>query len=425
LVKTEERESGMRFSMLETIRQYAREKLFDAQQVGVARDRHFVYFNELSEKLWDAFRSSAISIWRGRADEEAENLRAALEWGLENHIEEAIRFAANFCLVSDWLSSQTLGLAMVKTAIEKVRSLPPLEGNANFRRQDFLARAFFAQGMIALSKGNLLLSKQALREAISISRTIGDKHILGYSLELLYTVSTFINEPEAEAAAIEGLKIFTYEIDDSWGLGMAYQNMARMAVSKGDQSEKQNYLAKFNELRREAPVSIQAGMSLMGLGRSESEQGNYENAILLFEDALDIFNQLRIKNFQIAVKSQLGHIARYTGDLAGAKSIYRETIPGWQDIGNRGAIAHELESFAAIAITEEELQRALRLFGVAEALRERSNSPMTDFERVEYDQMVAHVRSLVDEKEANLLWGEGRSMTMEQAIEYALEETNE
>ena len=85
--------------MLETIRQYAREKLFDAKQVGAVRDRHFVYFTELSEKIWDAFRSSSVFIWRDRTDEEAENLRAALEWGLENHIEEAIRLAANFCLV--------------------------------------------------------------------------------------------------------------------------------------------------------------------------------------------------------------------------------------------------------------------------------------------------------------------------------------
>ncbi len=420
LVATDANKSEMRYFMLETIRQYAREKLFDAKQMSAARDRHFAYFNDLSEKLWDAFRSSSVSIWRERTDEEAENLRVALEWGLENHIEEAIRLAANFCLVSDWLSNQALGLTMVKSAIGKVQSLPPAEGNANIQRQDLLARAYFAQGMIALSKGYLPLSKQALHEAISISRAIGNKHILGYSLELLYTVSTFIDEPEAEDFAYEGLKIFTDEIDDSWGLGMAYQNIARIAISKGDQDEKRKYIAKFNELRREAPVSIQAGMSLMGLGRSESEQGNYEDAIPLFEDALDVFNQLRIKNFQMAVKSQLGHIARYTGDLAGAKSIYRETIVGWQDIGNRGAIAHELEFFAAIAITEEEPQRALRLFGAAEALRERSNSPMTDFERIEYDQMVAHVRSLLDETNANLLWAEGRSMKMEQAIQLVL-----
>jgi tetratricopeptide (TPR) repeat protein len=345
-----------------------------------------------------------------------------LEWGMENHLDEAIRLAANYCLVSDWFSNQRLGTTMVKSVIEKAQSLPTLEGKANVQRQTLLARAFFAQGLIELSGGYLPLSKQALQEAISISRAISEKRLLGYSLELLYTVSTFINDPAGEEAAYEGLHIFTEEINDSWGLGMAYQNMARIAVSKGDQDEKQKFLAKFNELRWEAPVSFQTGLFLLGLGRSEIEQGDYESARQLFEDAQDVFTQLRIKNYLLAGQSQLGHIARYLGDLAEAKSIYRETILGWQDIGNRGAIAHELESFAAIAITEEEPQCALKLLGAAEALRERSNSPMTDFERIEYDQMVAHVRSLLDKTDAEALWAEGGSMSMEQAIELVLNE---
>jgi len=422
LVLIEERESGMRFSMLETIRQYAREKLFDAMQVGEVRDRHFFYFNSLSEKLWDAFRSLGISIWRDRAEEETENLRAALEWGLENHVEESIQLAANYCLVSDWYSNLKLGLTMVKSAIEKTQSLPPVEGDAYNQRQNFLARAFFAQGLIELSKGNLPLSKQALHEAISISRAVSNKLILGYSLGLLYTVSTFINDPAGESAAYEGLDIFTNEINDKWGLGIAYQNMARIAISKDDQVEKQKYLVKFNELRREAPVSLQVGLFFLGLGRSEVEQGNYEAARQFFLDAQDVFTQLRIKNYLMAGQSQLGHISRYKGDLSGAKAIYRETILGWQDVGNRGAVAHELESFAAIAVIENKPQRAIKLLGAAEALRERSSSPMTDFERIEYERDVANARSLLDDTETDRLWLEGRSMTMDDAIEMALEE---
>lgn len=421
LVVTEERQSEMRYFLLETIRQYAREKLFDARQVSIARDRHFHYFNELSERLWEAFRTSTVSVWRDRADEESENLRAALEWGLENHIEEAVRLAANFCLISDWLSNQTLGLTLVESAIEKVRTLPPVEGNAYLQRQGLVARAFFARGMVNLSKGNLPLCKQDLQEAISISRAIGDKRTLGYSLGIFYVASTFINDSTGDDAAHEALAIFTNEIDDDWGLGLAYQNMARIAVSHGDQEEKQRYLTKFNELRRGTPVSFQAGLFLMGLGRSESEHGNYEAARQLFEDAQNVLSQLRIRIYEISVRSQLGHIARYTGDLVEAKSIYRETIRGWQDLGNRGAVAHQLECFASIAIAEEECQRAVKLFGAAEALREQSNSPMTDFERTEYDQMVEHARSLLSEADIDTFWTEGRTMTMEEAIEYALE----
>ena len=95
---------------------------------------------------------------------------------------------------------------------------------------------------------------------------------------------------------------------------------------------------------------------------------------------------------------------------------------GWQDIGNRGAVAHELESFASIAVTEKKPHRALKLLGAAEALREKSDSPMTDFERVLYDKLVGQARSLLDEADSELFWEEGRSMSMEKAIKLALEE---
>ena len=100
--------------------------------------------------------------------------------------------------------------------------------------------------------------------------------------------------------------------------------------------------------------------------------------------------------------------------------IYQETIKGWQELGNRSAIAHQLECFGLLAIAEEEPQRATKLFSVAQALRERIDSPMTDFERVEYDESVAQLRAMLAETEFNALWAEGRAMKMEQAIELAL-----
>src|SRR5512139_2278734 len=109
LVVTEERESEMRYFMLETIRQYAREKLFDAKQSSAARDRHFAYFGELSEKMWDAFRSPDMLAWRDRVSDELENLRAALDWGLEHHPEAALHLAANLCVASSWTGNAADG----------------------------------------------------------------------------------------------------------------------------------------------------------------------------------------------------------------------------------------------------------------------------------------------------------------------------
>jgi len=421
LVVTEERDREMRYFMLETIRQYAREKLFEAKQAAVARDRHFAYFDNLSETMWDVFRSADMLDWRDRADDEAENFRAAIEWGLGEHIEETVHLAGFYCVLSSWISKQAEGIAFVQTVLEKVKALPPVEGAANFRRQKSIGMALFAEGMVGLGQGNMQLVVQALQDAIRLSRHTGDKMTLGYSLEMLYVASNFINVPDSQEAAYEGLTIFTEEIHDSWGLSMAYQNMIRIAIANGNVEAKQKYLGKLKEQLRDVPLSFQAGLFFLGMGMGESIQGNYQEAAQFFEDGLKIFKRLRNKNFQTALTSELGHIARHTGEINQAKKIYTETLINWQDLGNRAAISHQLECFAFLAIAEEEPSRAIKLFGAAEAIREKIKSTMTNYEQEEYSKALIRLHSMLTSAEFSSLWAEGRAMTMEQAIGFALE----
>jgi hypothetical protein len=94
----------------------------------------------------------------------------------------------------------------------------------------------------------------------------------------------------------------------------------------------------------------------------------------------------------------------------------------WQKIGHRAAIARELECLAFIAKAEEEDQRAARLLGAAEVLRETIRIPMISTEQLEYDREVSDLRTNMDESAFAKAWAEGRAMSMEQAIAYALEQ---
>ena len=111
------------------------------------------------------------------------------------------------------------------------------------------------------------------------------------------------------------------------------------------------------------------------MGYLERFGGHPEIAKGYFEQGLIIFRHLRHKGFETVMLSELGHIARITGDLTQAKQIYRQTIPRFQDMGNRGAVAHQLECFAFIAISEGQPQRAARLLGAAEALSQECRQP--------------------------------------------------
>ncbi|HXD12230.1 MAG TPA: hypothetical protein VN653_19325, partial [Anaerolineales bacterium] len=420
LIVTEEHQTEMRYFMLETIRQYAREKLFEANQASAARDRHFVYFDALAEQMWDVFRSADMIDWRDKAAEEAENFRVALEWGLENHIEESVRLAGNFCMICSWLSKHSEGLALAATALERLKSLPPVEGETLIRRQKIIAKTLFSQGTVAFGTGNMTLLMESLKEAIAISRITGDKLMLGYSLEMFFSASTFMQMEGAEEAAREGLIIFTEEVDDRWGLSMSYQNMAWLANMRGDLGEKDKYFEKINELLKDIPFSFQAGLFHLGMGMLESVQHNYDAARQFFETGLKIFERLQNKYFQTALMSELGHVARHSGDIVQAKRIYQETLREWKDLGNRASIAHQLECFALTAIAEEEPERAIKLFGAAEALRGQVQAAMTEQERIEYNQAITQLHAMLAQKEFDSLWAEGRSMTMERAIQLAL-----
>jgi hypothetical protein len=124
-------------------------------------------------------------------------------------------------------------------------------------------------------------------------------------------------------------------------------------------------------------------------------------------------------------QSTMAHVWRQIGEYKKALALYRETLPDWQKIGHRGAVAHQLECFAFIAKAQEKGERAVKLMSAAEALREASSSPRTPQERIEYDRELAGLRAGMDENTFDLYWAEGQSMNMEQAIDFARGENDE
>jgi hypothetical protein len=113
------------------------------------------------------------------------------------------------------------------------------------------------------------------------------------------------------------------------------------------------------------------------------------------------------------------------GSFADALPLNRETIPVYQDFGHRGAIAHQLECFAFIFTAQEQGERAIKLLSAANALRERVNSRRTPREQKEYEKEVDDLRAGLGEESFMRCWNERQTMTMDQAIELALEAAGE
>jgi tetratricopeptide (TPR) repeat protein len=407
----------MRYSLLETIRQYALEKLFNAGESAAARDRHFRYFDDLSEIAWMKFRTQESFSWVEKIETEMENFRAAMSWGLEQHPEDTLHLAANVSFIMYWAGSLTEARTWVTTALERADALPPVTGDALRYRQRLRAKALWTIGNLNISLGHNAAAVSTLKEAIAVARQSGDKSILGNVLQMYY-MAAGLNGINEVAAAEEGLAILL-EIGDQWGLAQAYLNMARVEWLRGNFEAQKMYIKKAEKVESNSPQVT--GIGYLAMGVSERYMGHPETALELFQAGLALFRRLKYGSMETVILSELGHTARQMGNLKQALETYRQTVRRWQEIGARPAIANQLECFAFVYGEQGQLERAARLLGAAEALREKINASMTDQERIEYDQALASLRSGLAKDGFHASWVSGRSMSMDQAIAYALE----
>jgi len=350
---------------------------------------------------------------------ELENLRAAFEWGLQNHVQDTLELAAGMAMNMSMMGGHLDGITMLKTALEKFRALPPVEGEANRLRKEIFVRGCFSLGMLLEGTNEIMSSRSILHEAVAIARELGDKHLLGLGLELYAIASSIIKADDTPAAAKEGLEIFR-ELKYNPGMWMAYSILATWEGRHGNFQESEKYVALAQARMKGGSLSIQVGFLNLGMGLGARFQGRFDRAQQYFEEGLRIFKHIGHKGMIAASSSEIAHTQRAMGNYTEAKKTYRETIKVFQDYGNRPGVAHQLECFAMIAVAEEEPQRAAKLFGAAEAIREATGHKPTDEEQAEESQFTSRLRAMLTEAEFNALWAVGRSMTMEQAIEFAL-----
>jgi hypothetical protein len=161
-------------------------------------------------------------------------------------------------------------------------------------------------------------------------------------------------------------------------------------------------------------------MLYFGTGRGAMFRGDYAIARERFAYCLPLFLEMKDEHRANMIHSELAHMDRYEGKLQQALDTYRKTIVVWQKLGHRAAVAHQLECFAYLAKAQEEPEHALLLLGAAESLRERINIHMQPHEHDEYDREVSDLRASINEHPFRTLWGQGRALTMDEAVELAL-----
>src|SRR5215216_2897748 len=426
LVFLEESVGDMRYHRLETIRQYSREKFFETNEVEETRDRHLDFIVRFVELADEKLKGRDQVLWQKRMSAEQDNIRAALEWGVSRSPYKALRIvgAANLFLTAAGFSAE--GFRWTQKALEQVQQNPFIRGTTAEERQIARAKALRGLTRLYLSLGDNAKAKRTAEESVAIYRRSKDRRGLSFALVVLAYPLEFLGERDrAEAILRESYSMARAE-NDAYGICRSLNVLARVIITLHDDLDSaQNYIEESLRLAQKAGLRSQEAQAYEVAATIAIHRNNYDKAREYFQESILIYQEIEASFNVILEKSNLAHMERKLGNYESALELYRETIAAFRHMGQMGAVCHQLECFGFIALAQNQNERALHLFAAANTLRTKDATPMTPDEQTYFNQQLTPVRETMDKNQFELVWSKGANLTMEEAVELALQSTDQ
>ena len=227
----------------------------------------------------------------------------------------------------------------------------------------------------------------------------------------------------AHATELYGESLELYrQAADKLGISRTLFDLGNVSTARREYERAKEFYEESLPLSRELGGAEPLGRLLSSWGYMCLLEGDYERGAALIEEAAALFRERGYKGGLDYVLDNLGWAALLQGDHERARTSYQESLMLCKELGQKMIAAESLAGLACVAGTEGEAERAARLFGAAEALREAVGYQHAPEEVALREPYLATIRSRLDEMAWEATWAEGRGMSMEQAVEYALSE---
>jgi predicted ATPase/class 3 adenylate cyclase len=365
-----------RFWMLRTIREYAAE-LLEKEGPHDAYRRHAELFLALAEAGSKELTGPNQSQWLARLETEHDNLRASLEWLLDERdpsgekVKWAIRLVAalgRFWYVRGYFLE---GSKWLETALARDEA----------RESPHRLTALHVLGILMDQRRNHSRAFELFEEELEIARALGDEHRVAIALN---------------------------------SLGAA-------ARAQGDRSLAKDLLHQSIALRRELGEFKETASSLTNLASVAMDDGNVAEARQLLEQSLSLDTEYG-DDWGIAVNlGNLCTVALEEGNLREAHDLFERAIELFRMVGDTDGLAECLEKAVGLASELGETVAGARLGGAVEATRTSIGSPIAAVDQFRFEQYLEKPRAELSPEEYEIAWQEGRQMSMEEALKYARE----
>jgi tetratricopeptide (TPR) repeat protein len=420
LLREEEGVGGEpRYWMLETIHEYARERLEESGEAGEMRLGHADFFLSLAERGDPYLRSGQQREWLDRLEEEHDNFRTALAWCARGEEYERVELGLRLVAALYWFWVRSGRMAEGRRWIDS--ALFRAEGVPGLRHSLAAARALSCAGVLAYLQGDRTGAEPLLDESLTLYRQAdGDPPGLARTLVYLGIVKGYMGRQVAVGRPLveEGLAILR-TLDDRWELARAIGFLGFLPMIEGDYAKSRALFAEALPLFEQTGDPWAVCWSKVILGEAARCMGDYEAAAVLDRQALAIQRDLGDKHSMAITYNNLGYVALARRDYPEAARCLAESIRLFDETGSRSRALSGLAGFAAIALAGGRLERAARLFGAASALGEAGRLTLEPSEQLVFERNLAALRERMDDAALQPAWSEGRAMTWEQAFAYA------
>jgi DNA-binding CsgD family transcriptional regulator/tetratricopeptide (TPR) repeat protein len=410
LVLTAEQGAEIRYRFLESLREYAADKLRDAGEEALLRNQHGTWHLALAERAEPELTGPHQETWLNRLDRERENLRAAQRWALERGDTETVaRLGA--ALWHFWWARADAADAheWVDAIVPLARQMPPTLAQA---------RALRGAGLLAGSLADYATCRSLLGEGLAIARQLDDRGLLASLLDSLGRQS-FVEARYDEARMLlnEGLAIFR-EIDDRHGLARALSHLGFLDYLEGRQEAARATYREGLAVARDADDPNAVAEFFDNLGRTFHAERDLDAAIRMYQEAEVIWREIGQGPRLAMVLNNLGSVHTLRGELTTARAQLAEALSLAQRIGNRRRLAFTLAAIATLAAVAGEAERAVRLDAIASAAVAEMGASLAQPIHMLGVQHLERARHVAGPSASSPV--AGRTMSLAQAVEETL-----
>ena len=421
LVLADEHDGATRYRMLETLRQYAQDRLRASHDEARGRDRHLAHFLRVAEAAEPHLSDPDQRTWFDRLEVDHDNLRAALAWATDEGSAAAsndgedrgLRLAGalfRYWIVrrypregSGWLSS--------------LLAVAPERQSAAAR-----AKAQNAAGALAWQQGDYAAARGWYEGNLATRRASGDRRGVAVALGNLTSLAHEQGDLAAARAMGEQSLAAFHELGERRGVASLLNTLGNVARDAGDLEDSQARHAESLAMFRDLGDSRSVAIALDNLGLTRFRQGDHAASRALHDESLAVFRSLGDRPCIAMALNHLAILTELEGDHPAARNLHQQGLAIQRDLGDRRGVVESLEGLAAVACGESAHAFAAALWGAAAQLREEIGAPHTIETAQDQERRVGTARDALGTEAFGRAWQAGAAMTLEQAVRHALGE---